>query len=431
VTSRGVRLVQGSSARLLWWGRRAGETRLGARGGALVYDALAHKAARELVRLKGVQAVWVTGSVAEGAPAPGWSDIDLLLETDAQSLEDELDLRAALRRWLERAPRWIRHLDYAPPDALDAVMRHGDAWAMQAQRTARLLVGDARPWPAAGHDADLRRLLGVAKVVERYAKTAPLIATAEGRVARQAARRLWRAVAALGTSAPPSPPASSTHRLLEDATAALEAKVRKVCEGWSAAPVASPPHDVPPVDGGVRSLIAGHGGALRALRWRSTTDAWLWIHPRPLGTPRACARLRALLGGELLLLTPQLASVAVLLDPAPLVRAGVAVVGEPAADVRAPPPSVARALAEVSLARLGLQARGRHLRVSVDKASALRRLAADVLLRGPALEAVAAGHEAPAPTPLPPSVGTERELIAALRDGVARRYGGTAPGAAR
>ncbi len=432
MTSRGARLVQGGSDRLLRWGRRVAATRLGGRAGALAYEGLARRAARQLIAIEGVRAVWVTGSVAERRPSPGWSDIDLLLETVPLSLDDELRLRGRLLRWMARAPRWIRHLDYAPADELHRLMRWGDAWASNVRRTARLLEGEGGPWPPSSYDRDVLRVLQVGKTLERYAKTLPFVAAADPRTARQAARRLWRAVMVLTGPEPRRAPRRDTASLLDDATRLLEAEVSTIAASWSparsssSAPSSSSSRDLPSIEASLLKAAEREGVVLRALAWRSTPTAWLWIHDDVSALQRAAAR--SAYEGELLFLTPHLAEGARLLDPAPLVGVGAPAAGTSTVVVREPPATLMRTLATASLARLGLQGRGRALRTSSDEALARRRLEDDVLLRGPALEAVVSGEEIPA-ADRPSSSLDEQGLLARLRDDQARRFAALEDGA--
>lgn len=401
-SSRPSRLTEPSSA-LTRWVRRVGRTRPGTRLGRAAYDVIARRAAHRLGALEGVTRVWVTGSVARGRAQPGWSDLDLLVEATVPTLDDELRLRAALGRWLASAPMLVRHLDYAPTADLDVVLAHGGAWSVATQTSARLLWGEPRTLPRSRHDDAALEVMAVGKTLERYARTLPFMACADRGVALQAARRLWSAVEHLDGGRRPVRTASSHLRLVDEATAQLEGIVDHVTSGWP------------------RVQEAGMARRYVQLGWRSSPAAALWILDDDAAT--RLRTLRTARGSEeVLSLNSKMSGAVALLDPSPLVGLAQAHRSAPALARLQPPRPLQRALALASLARLGLQARGRSLRVGVTPDEALARLRDDVYVRGPALERLCRGEEPRGDGPSLKLAGDERSLLAQLREDQQRRW---------
>ncbi|HMJ13983.1 MAG TPA: hypothetical protein VK524_21345 [Polyangiaceae bacterium] len=118
---------------LVRYGLRAfGRTSPGRRFAASWYQQRAERMARELGALRGVQAVYLTGSSLR-APRLGYSDIDLILAVDVPSLDDELKLRHRLMQALERHNRpfqLFQHIDYVEAGDLQFLARLGNAFAL-------------------------------------------------------------------------------------------------------------------------------------------------------------------------------------------------------------------------------------------------------------------------------------------------------------
>ena len=137
--------------------RWAGRTPFGRTLGPAWYERRARRIADELVRLSGVEAVYLSGSALEN-PTLGYSDIDLMLVVELPSLAAELRLRSELVSVLRRHNRPVElfpHIDYVEARDLDLVCRFVDAYSLRLEREWRLLAGYDRrrrtPRPSQRH----------------------------------------------------------------------------------------------------------------------------------------------------------------------------------------------------------------------------------------------------------------------------------------
>ncbi|RZO58478.1 MAG: hypothetical protein EVA89_18905 [Sandaracinaceae bacterium] len=382
------------------WGRAAG------RG---AYRLAAELAGRDLARIRGVDAVYLTGSVAADEAAPGWSDIDLFLAVTLPSLEAEIDLRRRLARWQRRANRLgplFAGIDYAERRDLEAMRRFGDAWTLGMERRFRLVGGRGELLDAVPRAPREERLLRLSKALRRLCKVGA-VTLREGDGERT--RRMTSRLDGEGVDA---------FERLASAGARLGELARSVSADWTESPAPRPPAPDSPA-------LARACDAVRVCS-RDTS----WVQRFTVCVTEGCdaARLRRL--SEAVRSTPRMSgwlpgpawlpaavwSALAALEPAPI--AGLSAPGSTGRDELAPPrwpsPSDLRVLLRAERVHLAVRARGRALRARRDPGAALARMACDVRLHAPALDQLTAGQRVRF-EPRPPPGGSERALLGELR----------------
>jgi hypothetical protein len=113
--------------------------------GVLGYEGVAHLAAHGLQALPNVRSVLLTGSLTRTMRvAPGYSDIDLVVQCSLNSTCAELDLLGRLARvqgWARRLGPLFYNVDYVDEADLPFIRAFGDAWGIRLDRHGRTLSG--------------------------------------------------------------------------------------------------------------------------------------------------------------------------------------------------------------------------------------------------------------------------------------------------
>lgn len=401
----GTRIVRELAARPLgrWAGQRA-------------YRAVARTAAATLVRLPGVRSVYLAGSATRPSRVdPGYSDLDLVLVTELPALEDELRLRAALRRWLRVAHALVpalHQLDYLETRDLPLLRRYPNGWSMSFDERWEPLAGvDERLPSAPPLPARQRRLELLRRALRRWTKATVVLRDLERPDAPRNARRLYADVAAatldedrlapLETLAARAGHGVDLHDPQALLGAALELLEQLAAElaptGDARLAIAGAPPDPPRLDGLMSAAArAGLGPVAVASRDPRSTDRVVFVRAPGLAAHDAVARMRRVAAGRApggwvdhpVLLTDPLWRAGWLLDVPPFAAASLARAGEPP-----PAPSDAdlRAMLPVLLVERVLRARGRGFRMR-SLARGPRATWREIASLAPALEGLLAGE---------------------------------------
>jgi predicted nucleotidyltransferase len=162
----------------------------------VTYQRVAAAAAQVLVRLDGVRAVYLAGSVTTPERIePGWSDIDLVLITDLPNVDAELAFRRRLRpafRALSTSIPALAGLDYIDVRDLEMLRVSPNAWSLGFDHRWTHLAGTAVHMPATPlPPRRQRQLLGMRRALRRWCKATPQILTLpDGPRRARLARRL-------------------------------------------------------------------------------------------------------------------------------------------------------------------------------------------------------------------------------------------------
>jgi hypothetical protein len=464
-----------SSARLraLRW---FGATALGRSAGRRFYRRQALGLARELIRVEGVEAVYLTGS-ARFDVLLGYSDVDLMLVTELPTLESELRLRRALVELVRRHNRPLElfsHVDYVEARDLGILRAFGNAYSLELDAWHHLAGAERGADHRVRAGARHRELAELALSLRRWVvQGAQLTAGAEHDPARhqRGARRLLLALAAAwadlpGLSLPalletargrapgaaflalardPARPASPAD-LVEASLEVVDAHAAGVCGTYSTRwpAVRSTARLAWSGSAELAALAARHGFAGFEIGTRGPLPSQhlpLLVAPGGMGTAPALHAFRQLLARAPLLpaehfgsirrpalLTPSLRCAAALIEPFPLF--GIALAAAPAwpdpAELEppaAPPASDLEALATMALVQMFWRPRGRGLRFKRGEAGALQAAAVEVRRLAPLLIdlAEARGADTWERRPLefwrgtPPLEADEAALVADLR----------------
>lgn len=394
--------------------RAVGRTKLGHAAGRVAYEALARAAARALVRDPCVNAVYLTGSLAEGAVRVGWSDVDLVLQVTLDGPDDELALRERLRRWLRRwnaAGPVFASLDYLTATELDALRLRGDAWSLDLDVRWRCLAGHSRLRDAVPRSSAERRLLRFSKLLSRWVKVGgwAMRSPDDAAACRVLRRTLQQALAVQARVARHIPleqlaPNAPTHRegLLEACGESLAATASEVSATWHAEPRTK--GRLPPVYG----AAPGARAAVALSRDIAGRERWLvGLHERA----------KPLRGHATVWMTDAMWTAISALEPAPIAgwsaHLEAAWLQGEARPVRAPSDADLAVLLDAARTTWRTRARGRMLRARVPLAQGLARMRGDISLWAPATAALARGE------PLvfgatPRSTASEAALVRAL-----------------
>lgn len=163
--------------------------------GRLAYRVAAEFASRRLERLPGVRTVLLTGSATRiETLEPGYSDIDFLLLTDLEGVEEEVCFRRELGRELRAlsllAP--IKSIDYLEAADLGRFRAHGPDWSLALDRRWQEMRGAALAGAAVARDPSHIRLLRLAGISRRWAKGAASALATGSRASGYARRRTSR-----------------------------------------------------------------------------------------------------------------------------------------------------------------------------------------------------------------------------------------------
>lgn len=399
---------------------------LGRRAGQSAYGLAARLAGERLARLEQVEGVYVTGSVATGGVAPGFSDIDLLLVVELPTLEAELALRHRLVEWQRRANALgplFAGLDYVEARDVEGLARGGDAWTLDMARRFRRVGGRGDLLgPATVRPARELRLLRLSKVMRRFCKvSAATLREGDSSLARRMTRRLERALHAPGSG-------GDAFERLAAAGSRLAEAARAVTVDWRDAL----PSDGAPDRTDARLDLARACDAVRVCsRDTACVERFVVCVTEGCDPPRirhlssvvrASSPTRGWLPGPIWMPAAAWSALAAL-EPAPVAALSVAgASSDGLSSPRWPPPGDRRVLLRAERAHLPLRARGRALRARRAPTAALARMARDVRLHAPALDRLQAGARLRF-APGPPPRGSERELLIELRGWLDRERG--------
>ncbi|HMJ12436.1 MAG TPA: hypothetical protein VK524_13520 [Polyangiaceae bacterium] len=175
--TRRVQRLLGRSVRLLGTDPRAARV---LRAG---YRALALGAAHALTRHSEVDGVYATGSVTRADKIhPGYSDIDLVVLTRIPTASVEADLRERLRRDLGAASALtgvFKHIDYIEVEDLPYLRRLGDAWSLDLDATWQFLAGANRLGERVTVPPAKRRLEQLMSALRRWQGSSSMLADTE------------------------------------------------------------------------------------------------------------------------------------------------------------------------------------------------------------------------------------------------------------
>lgn len=155
-------------------------TRIGGPLGVVAYELVARAAASALGRIEGVRSVYVTGSFARLEPAfrPGYSDLDLIVLIEPESLDAELRTRDALARLvrtLRATTRIVQTLDVIEARDLRHLERHGSAWSVGIDTRWRLLHGARAAFESPARPVRGRRTVALLAGLRRWQKAGSVL----------------------------------------------------------------------------------------------------------------------------------------------------------------------------------------------------------------------------------------------------------------